>query len=166
MRHKTIRGRYSPDAQKKCFSIDHSHEDKIMKNMILRTAMICALFFGIVSFQVVDADEYVSKAHAKTLYKAPLQGVYGKEMTVKHFSIPPKFIGGKHMHPGPVFVYALEGEFTVKLEGETKTFRAGELYAEEINSPMVAKNLSMSDDVELLVFQVGDIGQMMMIKVD
>jgi len=126
---------------------------------------ISSLLLGVVSVQVVVADEYVSKAHAKTLYKAPLQGVYGKETTVKQFSIPPKFVGGKHMHPGPVFVYVLEGEFTVKLEGETKTFRAGELYAEEINAPMVAKNISMSDDVELLVFQVGDIGQMM-IQVD
>ncbi len=69
------------------------------------------------------------------------------------------------MHPGPVFVYVLEGELTVKLAGGTKTFKAGELYAEGINETMVGKNLSVSDDVELLVFQVGDIGKPMMIKV-
>lgn len=110
-------------------------------------------------------EEYVSKARAKTLYKAPLEGVDGKEVVVKHFSIPPKFVGGKHMHPGPVFVYVLEGELTVELEGSTKTFRAGELYPEEINSAMVGKNLSGTDDLEILVFQVGDIGKPMMIKV-
>lgn len=118
------------------------------------------------SFQVTAGDEYISKARAKTLYNAPLQGMAGKEMTVKHFSIPPNFVGGKHVHPGPVFVYVLEGEFSVMLSDGTKTFKAGEIYAEEIDSPMVAKNLSTSDDVELLVFQVGDIGKPMMIKVD
>ena len=56
------------------------------------------------------------------------------------------------MHPGPVFVYVLAGEFTVKLAGETKTFKAGELYAEGINAAMVGKNLSASDDLKVLAF--------------
>ncbi len=101
----------------------------------------------------------------KTLHQAELPGVEGKEMIVKHFALPSGFVGGKHMHPGPVFVYVLEGELTVKLAGETKTFKVGELYPENINTAMVGKNLSVTDDLELLVFQVGDIGKPMMIKV-
>ncbi len=132
---------------------------------LLSTALASAMLIGMASFQAADAAEYVSKARVKTLHKAPLQGVDGKEMVVKHFGLPAEFVGGKHMHPGPVFVYVLEGEFTVKLAGETKTFKAGELYAEGINEAMVAKNLSASDDLEFLVFQVGDIGKPMMIKV-
>jgi hypothetical protein len=31
---------------------------------------------------------------------------------------------------------------------------------------MVGKNLSASDDLELLVFQIGDVGKPMMVKVD
>lgn len=116
--------------------------------------------------QPIIADEYVSKAVAETLYQAPLEGVKGKEMTVKRFSFPPKFVGGKHTHPGPVFVYVLEGEFTVVLKDGAKTFKAGDLYAEEIDSPMVAKNMSSTEGVKLLVFQVGDVGKPMMIKVD
>jgi quercetin dioxygenase-like cupin family protein len=84
---------------------------------------------------------------------------------VKHFAIPAKYVGGKHMHPGPVFVYVLEGEFTVELDSGTKTYKAGDLYAEAINTAMVGRNLSATDDLELLVFQVGDIGKPMMIKV-
>ena len=57
-------------------------------------------------------------------------------MIVKHFSIPPEFVGGKHLHPGPVYVYVLEGVLTVELDGETKTFSAGELYPEDIDAPM------------------------------
>ncbi len=86
-------------------------------------------------------------------------------MVVKHFAAPPKFVGGKHMHPGPVFVYVLEGELTVELASGIKTFKAGELYPEDINAAMVGRNLSATDDLELLVFQVGDIGKPMMLKV-
>jgi len=131
---------------------------------LLSVALASAISIGLSSFQVADAQEYVSKARAKKLYQAPLQGMAGKEMTVKHFSVPSKFVGGKHMHPGPVFVYVLEGELTVELAGGTKTFKAGELYAEDINATMIGKNLSATKHLEFLVFQVGDIGKPMMIK--
>ena len=129
-------------------------------------ALASAVFLGLAGFQTADAQEYVSKARVKTLHQAPLPGVEGKEMIVKHFSIPPEFVGGKHLHPGPVYVYVLEGVLTVELDGETKTFSAGELYPEDIDSAMVGRNLSGTDDLELLVFQVGEIGKPMMIKVE
>ncbi|MCZ6562129.1 MAG: cupin domain-containing protein [Deltaproteobacteria bacterium] len=133
---------------------------------LLSTALASAILFGMASFQAADAQEYVSKAQVKTLHQAPLQGVAGKEVIVKHFAVPAKFVGGKHMHPGPVFVYVLEGELTVVLESGTKTFKAGELYPEDIGAAMVGKNLSATADLEMLVFQVGDIGKPMMIKVE
>ena len=133
---------------------------------LLSTALVSAILFGMASFQAADAQEYVPKAQVKTLHQAPLQGVAGKEMVVKHMGLEAKFVGGKHMHPGPVFVYVLEGELTVELAGKMKTFKAGELYAEDIGATMVGRNLSATDDLELLVFQVGDIGKPMMIKVE
>ena len=111
-------------------------------------------------------QEYVSKAQTKTLYQAPLAGVEGKEVIIKHFHIPPEFVGGKHMHPASVFVYVLKGELTVETEGETLTFKAGELYPEPLHKSMVGKNLSATDDLELIVFQIGDEGKPMMVKVD
>jgi len=133
---------------------------------LLSVALTSAILAGMASFQAFTGEEYISKARAKTLYKAPLEGVDGNEVIIKHFSAPPNFVGGKHMHPGPVFVYILEGEFTVETAKGTKTFRAGELYPEEINAPMVARNPSGTDDMEVLVIQVGDMGQPMMIKVE
>ena len=130
-------------------------------------ALTSAVFFGLAGLQAADAQqEYVTKARAKTLHQAPLPGMEGKEVIIKHFSIPPEYIGGRHSHPGPVFVYVLEGVLTVELEGETKTFSAGELYTEDINEAMVGKNLSASDDLEILVFHVGDAGKPMMVKVE
>ncbi|HSS63790.1 MAG TPA: cupin domain-containing protein [Gammaproteobacteria bacterium] len=129
-------------------------------------AQTLAVLVGMMGFQAAGAEEYVTKAKVMTLHQAELPGVPGKEMIVKRFSIPPKFVGGKHLHPGPVFVYVLEGELTVELENETRTFKAGELYPEDINAAMVGKNLSGSDNLELLVFQVGDVGKPMMLKVE
>ena len=87
-------------------------------------------------------------------------------MIVKHLALPANFVGGRHYHPGPVFVYVLEGELTVVLDGETKTFGAGELYAEDVDATMTGKNLSGTDDLEILVFQNGEAGKPTMIKVD
>ncbi len=132
---------------------------------LLSTALASGILVGMASFQAADAQEYIPKAKVKTLHQAPLPGVEGKEMVVKHMGLEAKFVGGKHMHPGPVFVYVLECELTVVLEKETKTFKTGELYFEDINAAMVGKNLSATDDLEILVFQVGDIGKPMMLKV-
>ena len=93
-------------------------------------ALASAFLLRFASLQAADAqEEFKPKAMVKTLHQAPLPGIDGKEMIVKHLALPAKFVGGRHLHPGPVFVYVLEGELTVVLDGETKTFGAGELYA-------------------------------------
>ena len=130
-------------------------------------ALASAVFLGFAGLQAADAqEEYKPKAMVQTLHQAPLPGMEGKEMVVKHLALPPDFVGGRHYHPGPVFVYVLEGELAVVIGGETKTFSAGELYAEDIGDVMQGKNLSGSDDLEILVFQVGDVGKPMMIKAE
>ena len=117
--------------------------------------------------RVAAADEaYVSKAEQETLHQAPLPGVEGKEVIIARFTAPPKFVGGRHYHPGPVYVYVLEGELTVESDGQTKTFKAGELYPEPVNEPMLPKNLSATDELKVLVFQIGDIGKPMMVKAE
>ena len=102
--------------------------------------------FGLVVMAVVavaasglqDADaveqEYKPKVKEVSLLKAPLAGVKGKEVIIKHFEFPPGYVGGKHSHSGPVFVYVLEGELTIDTdrvwhtsEGAARqTIKAGE----------------------------------------
>lgn len=137
-----------------------------MKNKILLCNIpLLFVIIAMASFDTVAAEEYVPKAQKKLLHQAPLPGVEGKEIIVVHLGIAPEFIGSKHIHPGPVYVYVLEGELTVELEDGVKTFKAGDLYNEGINAPMIGRNMSKSDDLEILVFQIGDIGKPMMIKV-
>ena len=134
---------------------------------LLSAGLAAAILMGMAGFHAAEAQqEYLPKAKVQTLLQAALSGVEGKEVIIKHFAIPPGFVGGRHFHPGPVFVYVLEGELTVETEGKTETYGAGQLYPEQLNTVMQGKNLSTSDDLELLVFQVGDIGKPMMLKAE
>ncbi len=112
----------------------------------------------------VQAAEYKTKAEVKALHEGALTGVDGKTVIIKHFTLPPGFVGGKHFHPADVFVYVLEGEFTVETEKGKRTLTAGDLYPEVPGMVMRARNLSTSAPGKIVVFQVGDTGKPMMIK--
>lgn len=139
-----------------------------MWGLNLGAFLVIAAVIGLAAWHGTQAaeKEYITAAKTKTLVQEPLAGVEGKEVIIKHFAIPPEFVGGKHMHPASVYVYVLKGELTVETEGETLTFKAGEIYPEPLHRSMVGKNLSTTDGLELLVFQIGDIGKPMMVKVD
>lgn len=136
----------------------------------LLPALIAVAFvvgiFGTQEILAKSEKEYKAKASVKvtSLVKTALVGVEGKDVIIKHFDLPANFIGGKHWHPGPVFVYVLEGALTIELDDGVKTIKAGEVYSETPKVTMRAKNLSTTDPVKIVVFQVGDAGNPMMIK--
>ena len=132
-------------------------------SLTLLTTIAAAAIGSQIAF--ASEQEYKPKVNVIPLVQTKLAGVEGKEVIIKRFDIPPGFVGAKHYHPGPVFVYVLEGEFTVETEGKKRqTFKAGELYEEPVRQPMLGRNLSTTDNLKLLVFQVGDAGKPMMIK--
>ena len=130
----------------------------------LAVAIASVLSLGAAFSLDVQAQEYKPKAVVKSLHEGALTGVDGKTIIIKHFTVPPGFVGGKHFHPADVFVYVLEGELTVETEKGTVTVRAGELYPEVPGMVMRGKNLSTSVPAKFVVFQVGDTGKPMMIK--
>ena len=111
---------------------------------------------------------YVSPgADKKTLIDEPLHGMEARIVTIDHLTVPPGWIGGKHYHTGPVYVYVLEGSFTIDEQGkERRTFKAGELYKEPIGVPMQARNPNASEPLKVLVFQVTPRGEPQMVKAD
>lgn len=112
-------------------------------------------------------QEYKPKVAISTLAEGPLPGVDGKVVIIKHFDLPPGHVGGRHYHPGPVYVYVAKGSLTIETEdGKSQTVSAGELYQEPLHQVMQARNTSTSDGVELVVFQIGDEGKPMMIKAE
>lgn len=112
------------------------------------------------------ADEYKSKAQKTSLLHRKLGSGEGLEARVIRFDFPPGYVGGKHYHPGDVIVYVQKGSFTVKVNGETHAFKAGEVYREIPNVPMLASNGSATEETTIIVFQVGKVGEPVMVKAE
>ena len=140
-----------------------------MKRTIVALSLTVAAAVALGSFAIQSAvgaeKEYKSKAKATELIEEPLPGVAGKKVIIKHFALPPGHVGGKHFHPGAVYVYVVEGALNIETEGEgTRTISAGRLYKEPLGRTMRVRNLSTNDWLKIVVFQVGDEGKPMMIK--
>ena len=112
-------------------------------------------------------EEYVTKAERNILVEKPLPGAEGKMISINHFKLPTEYVGGRHYHSGPTYVYVLKGMFTVEEEGRpAQTFEAGQLYEEPIGNPMQAFNKSADEPIELLVIQVQNEGEPLMYQAD
>lgn len=113
-----------------------------------------------------DEKEYKSTAKiTKLIESMSLSGLPDQEANVFVAEMPGGWVGGKHYHPGHVFVYVLEGSITFMFDGkEPFTVKAGEVYHETPNEKMLAKNASASDDLKIVVFQVGTEGKPVMIE--
>lgn len=113
-------------------------------------------------------QEYKSPGSIKkVLLKEPLHGVKDEQVTVIRLTLPPGWVGGKHYHTGPVYVYGLRGAFVVHEKGkDPQTITPGTLYREPIGNPMQARNASTSEASEVLVVQIGHKGAPLMIKTD
>ena len=75
--------------------------------------------------------------------------------------------GGKHFHPGQVFVYILEGGLSVDMGGDAPLIlKAGDLFEEPPGGVMQGKNLSADHRAKFIVFQIGETGKPMMVKVE
>ena len=122
--------------------------------------LMAAITVGAIGVLVVSAQEkkevYVPTADMKTLVdNKPLHGVDGKHVTIVHGSFPAGWLGGRHYHTGQVYVYVLEGSFTIDEQGKPRqTFTVGQLYEEPIGTPMQARNINMSEQLKVLLFQV------------
>ena len=112
-------------------------------------------------------EEYVSTAERNVLVEEALPGAEGKIVSINRFKMPAEWVGGKHYHSGPTYVYVLEGTLTIEEEGKpTQTFEAGELYVEPVGSPLQAFNKSADGPMELLVIQVQNEGEPLMYQAD
>jgi quercetin dioxygenase-like cupin family protein len=139
-----------------------------MLGLALGSALVMAAL-GIRGVHAGDPKkpEYVSTAVMKRLLSGPLPGVDGKHITIIQATVPPGWVGGRHYHTGPVYVYVLEGSFTVEEQGKPRqTFRAGDLYSEPLHTPMQAFNVSASEPASILLVQVHARDEPLMYKAD
>ncbi|AMV20594.1 cupin domain-containing protein [Planctomyces sp. SH-PL14] len=84
--------------------------------------------------------------------------VNGKEsaVTAVEVTIGPGEAGDSHRHPGPGFVYVLEGEYELGIDDQpTKRFKAGETFYEPTGClHRVSKNPAKEGTTRLIAFVV------------
>lgn len=135
---------------------------------ILVAASVMASAIGVDAARAANSEEYKSPGSIKKLLlKEPLHGIKGEQVTFLDVTFPPGWVGGKHYHTGPVYVYVLKGTFVIEEKGkDPQTLSAGTLYREPIGNPMLAHNASTSEAAEVLVVQIGPKDEPLMIKTD
>ena len=100
------------------------------------------------------------KAKSTLLLEQKLEGLPGFSVQVVLVEGPPGWVGGRHYHPGHVFVYMLEGTYQLNFEDLTsRTITAGEVFYESPNSVMRSRNGSSTAWVRDVVFQIVRDGQ-------
>jgi quercetin dioxygenase-like cupin family protein len=124
----------------------------------LVTALIATAAFTLLPLAAVG------ETTIEPLLKTTLEDLNGAEANVLVIDVDPGWDSGRHIHPGHVFIYMLEGSLQLDIEGqETFSISAGDTLYEVANLAMVGRNLSTTERAKLLVFQVGPPGAPIMI---
>jgi quercetin dioxygenase-like cupin family protein len=120
----------------------------------------------------VDHDESHAadargRSRQENLLADPLAAAPGKQAHLLRIVYPPGWVGRRHYHTGDVFLYVLEGRFTVEVDGgKQTTIGPGEVYHEAVRTVMQARNPSQSQPTKLLLFQVGGQGERLTVITD
>ena len=124
-----------------------------------------ALFAAVAAFSFAGAQDATAK-EVKSLLKTPLSGIPGKEANVVLFDVAPGWKIFNHFHPGHVFVYMIQGSIKIEVEGQpVRIIGPGDVLHELPDRNMVANNVSSTKGAKFLVFQVGDIGKPLTVRV-
>jgi quercetin dioxygenase-like cupin family protein len=109
---------------------------------------------------VARADGAPAAATAKQLMIKDLVGLAGKEVLMSTVTYPPGGASPPHRHDAQVFVYVLEGELIMQVQGGPKvTLKPGETFYESPSDVhAVSANASQTQPATFLVFIIKDKG--------
>jgi quercetin dioxygenase-like cupin family protein len=125
-----------------------------------RRLVTVSLLFG----SLVPADAQQQEAfRAKELLQKDLNAYAGGDLvlSVGEITIAPGASGSRHRHPGPTFVYVLEGAVEIELQGApAKVYRAGEMFYEDPRQLHIStKNVSKTESARILVYHLSHKGE-------
>ena len=94
------------------------------------------------------------------LLKMDMAGMEGKEAHMWVAEIAAGSATGKHSHPTPRFVYAIEGSVTLEVDGKSpQIFKAGEGFQETPEVVHNFRNASKAEAAKAVGFQIAGKGQ-------
>ena len=125
--------------------------------MIIKLRLILVgLFLGAACGAYAESAGTPIGKYNKVLFKSSIDKSDGTEVLIKEAFFPPDWKAPRHYHNGNLFIYVIEGEFEVHLEGGKKTiYKKGEALQMKPGVEMEARNASDTHPLKLSVFQVG-----------
>ena len=131
-----------------------------MRHLLIATCATTGLFAGAALLPASVA----AQAETTEVLKTELQGEDGREANIVRFEVGPGWETERHIHPGHVFVYILDGSIEIDVEGkDPQTFSAGEAFYELPDVPMLARTAGTEEGATFVVFQVGPTGEPLMV---
>jgi quercetin dioxygenase-like cupin family protein len=125
----------------------------------LRAFGLFLLLFGTGS-ALLHSQESI---RVKSLLEKDLNSYVGENivLTVGEITLPAGATGSKHRHPGPTFVYVLEGTVEIELEGApAKLYRAGDSFYEDAHQLHIStRNLSATEPARILAYHLSHTGE-------
>ena len=120
---------------------------------MLSLGLICGAF-GLAAAHTVSGGESAKPLGTHEIIEA----INGKDSsaTFVEVTLAPGQSGSAHRHPGPVFVYVLEGEYELGIDDQpVKVFKAGETFYEPTNClHRVSRNPSKDATTRLIAVVV------------
>ncbi len=104
---------------------------------------------------------YAGEQHVKStsLIVTGMAPAEGKDARLTYFELPPGWVGSEHKHFHDVWLLILEGHIVVETQGvPPQTFGPGKMFHEEPNIVMKIRNMSKSEPVKFVGFEVGEKG--------
>jgi len=126
-------------------------------SVVVTFTLALGITLGGVGTRYMDAQQPALKR--TELLRTAIAEMEGKEAHIWVADISPGAMTGDHRHPTTRFVYVMEGAVTLELEGQpSRTYRAGEAFAEQPDIPHNFKNASAMP-AKALGFQISGRGQ-------
>ena len=124
----------------------------------MKTVSLMALVAALFTSTDVRADGGHSDAKVTALMQQPLPDYPGKEGVLATVEYAPGYVGEAHRHPGPLFIYVLQGSIEMQMtHGELRTLKPGDtFYDDPKETHGVGRNVSKTEPAKLLVFMVKD----------
>jgi quercetin dioxygenase-like cupin family protein len=97
------------------------------------------------------------------LFEQALPGPGNRQMTVLTVDFAPGGFSNPHRHPGPVFIYVLEGSVESEVnpdQSAPETYTKGQMWYEPpMHIHKVARNPSSTDSARILVYLISEPGK-------
>ena len=131
---------------------------------LLSLTLAVGIALGVIGTQVLNAQQ--QSVTRTELLRRDLPDPEGYEAIMFIVEFAPGAVAGKHYHPGHNFAYVLEGAGIWEKEGRPPvTWKQGDVITEEPKQVHIARNISTSTPLKVLVGSIAKKGQPLSVPV-